>query len=108
MITETTKPATVGAVCGLRSAVGYGDINSHEVSELRPRKQDAATKKWLLSRFRSAYSGALLVVSHIEEIGKDLAADRIDIEQAAWNLNAIEETPLLYLSSLLTPVGEAA
>ena len=44
-----------------------------------------------------------LVLTCIDEIGKDLAADRIDNEQAACDLGAIENTPLLYLSSLLTP-----
>jgi hypothetical protein len=44
-----------------------------------------------------------LVLGCIDEIGKDLAADRIGIEQAASDLSALEETPLLYLSSLLTP-----
>jgi hypothetical protein len=64
---------------------------------------EQATKAWLLSRLRSARSGVSLVLSCIDEIGQDLAADRIGNEQAALDLNALETTPLLYLSSLLTP-----
>jgi hypothetical protein len=69
---------------------------------------EQATKKWLLARLRSARSGIVLVLNHVDEIGKDLAADVIGNEQAACDLNALEETPLLYLSYLLTPVDEAA
>jgi hypothetical protein len=43
--------------------------------------QEQATKKWLLSRLRSARCGVSLVLSYIDDIGKDLAADRIDNEQ---------------------------
>ncbi len=107
MIAEKEEPADRWHGGGLEEVVVLR--NKQEISELRPPRQDDATKKWLLSRLRSARSGALLVVNCIDEIGKDLAADRLDIEQAAWNLNAIEETPLLYLSSLVTPeYGEAA
>ena len=63
--------------------------------------------QWLLHRLRSAHSGVGLVLRTIEELGKDLAAGRISDEQAGYDLNAIESTPLLYLSSLLTP-SEAA
>ena len=107
MTNEKVKPATGGSVSGLRNCVGSGGLNVSEDSEVAPRRQDQATKKWLLHRFRSAHSGVTLVLRTIEDIGRDLAADRITNEQAAYDLNAIEETPLLYLSSLLTP-SEAA
>jgi hypothetical protein len=71
--------------------------------------QEQATKKWLLSRLRSARCGVSLLLSYIDDIGKDLAADRINNEQAALDLGVIEETPLLYLSSFLPPqLSEAA
>jgi hypothetical protein len=66
-------------------------------------QQQRATKNWLLSRLRSGRTGIVLVLNYIDEIGKDLAADRITNEQAAHDLNVIEETPLLYLSTFLVP-----
>jgi hypothetical protein len=69
---------------------------------------EQATKKWLLARLRSARSGIQLVLNHVDEIGKDLAADVIGNEQAARDLNALEETPLLYLSYLLTPGDQSS
>jgi len=107
---KNEKPATAEiAVSGLLDSVGSGGLNDPEVSDFQSRKQDRPTRNWLLARARSAYSGAELVKQAIGQLGKDLAAGRIDNEQAAWDLNAIEETPLLYLSSLLTPAcSEAA
>ncbi len=66
-------------------------------------EQQRATKNWLLSRLRSARAGTTLVLNYIDEIGKDLAADRISNEQAAIDLNVLESTPLLYLSTFLLP-----
>jgi hypothetical protein len=111
MVIEKEEPADRWHGGGLRDADGLsGEMyNDCKVSELKPRTQDPATKKWLLHRFRTAHSGMTLVQRTIEDIGKDLGADRISNEQAAYDLNAIEETPLLYLSSLLTPeYGEVA
>ena len=107
MIVEKEKPADRCSGGGSKGVLV--SRNDDQVSELKPRTQDPATKNWLLHRFRSAHSGMTLVQRTIEELGKDLAADRIGVEQAAWDLNAIEETPLLYLSSLMTPAyGEVA
>lgn len=65
--------------------------------------QEQVTKRWLLNRLRIISSGMSLVRDKINEIGIELAEDKITPEMAVRSVTALEEMPLYHIAHIFSP-----
>lgn len=68
---------------------------------------EQATKNWMLARLRTVRSGLQLVIAHVDDLGGELARDKISAKEAAYDLTVLEETPVHWLGHILTPVDDS-
>ena len=68
---------------------------------------EKATHVWLIQRLRTVRAGLALVMTQVDAIGAELAAEKIAAETAAFDLHTLEITPLYRLADLFDP-AEAA